>query len=343
MPAALNQTEYVQKLATSISTKVQLELRRHIPRDDAYYRRILGIYLENPFFRLTDEEVEGFFNKQSVGSLRDLIAARVAASRSTTPKYSVFCMPKSGSSFVQSALQSALDLPFVSVTSFTTPARSSFFGMNAREQEFDELAITKSILASPDGFVSQNHTRYSMYLALQTSYFGITPILTIRNILDCIVSFDEMMVAWRTGKDEWGWLADAQFSLPLNYADLDADDRYAVLAQSFGVWLIGFFLSWKRGARQNLIRPLRLTYEEDILDAARLVERLSEHLAMTAAQTNRLRAYVANPDRRRSRFNVGARGRGRRLIPGTIRDVLVDYASRFREEISADDIEYLFG
>lgn len=324
----------------SSSEDEQIELRKYLDVE-TYYQDIAQIYINNPFFHLTPEELGVFLKSPNASPLRKLIVAREAAARSEAARYAVFCMPKSGSSFVKSALQHALEVPFVSLTSFTNPRISAHFGMNSREQEIDELGLTKSILCSPNGFVSQHHTRYSMYLALQMKFFGITPIVTIRNVLDCIVSFDEMMMTWRRETPDESWITDAQFPLPLGYQTLDPEVRYGILARSFGIWLIGFFLSWKRCARQAVIDPLVIRFEDDILDHPRLIETLRSGLSLSESQHERLAGYVDNPDRVRSRFNVGVTGRGRERLPERVKTMLLDFANAFAEEISPDEIRYL--
>jgi hypothetical protein len=250
-------------------------------------------------------------------------------------------MPKSGSSFINSALQFALGLPARSITSVGRNDLSSYFGMNSREQEVDELALVQAILASPGGFVTQNHTRGSQYLILQMRFFGLTPILAVRNILDCIVSFDDMMLQWRAGRGDAGWLNDAQFSLPLDYPDLEPDVRYRLLARSYGVWLINFYLSWNRCVRRDMVRPIIVRYEDHILAPDRLLERLAQTIPFTPEQRARFQQYAGKPDPKLSRLNVGVRGRGRERIAAEIVEFLLDYARTFGRELSPQEIGYL--
>ncbi len=335
-----HQKPFLSQVMTAASRERQASLRALIKGDD-YHEHIENAYLMNPFFLLTEQEARTFQEDPEPSDIRRLIAARDAASRTRSPKYSVFCMPKSGSSFVRTSLQVALHLPVMSLTSFGTPGASSYFGMNSREQEIDELAMTKAILKAPGGFVSQNHTRYSMYLAMQMKTFAITPIITVRNILDCIVSFDDMMMSWRADAGADGWLNDAQFALPINYAELDGPTRLEILGRSFGVWLISFYLSWKRCGRQRLISPIMVKYEEDILDRDRYVALITRHIPMSDEQKQRLVQYTHNPDRKHARLNVGVSGRGRRLVPQTVTDFLLDHARVFRGEITDAEIAYL--
>jgi hypothetical protein len=299
------------------------------------------LYLQNPFFRLSEVEAEALCADLGTEPLAGLIAARHRAMADAAPRLVVFCMPKSGSSFVKSALARALQLPVVSLTSFGNPELSSMFGMNGREQELDELAVVKSALAAPQGFVAQHHTRCTPYLALQLNAFGLRPLVTLRNIPDALVSFDDMMMASRAFGDPQAWTFDSPFALPPGYADLEPAARYRIIGTSLGVWLIQFHLSWLRCARLGLVSPVVVRYEEDVLDPSRLTERLREAFGLDAAQTARLVDFAKSPDRARSRFNVGRAGRGREFIPLDVRDQLAAYARAFEDEISKQDIAYL--
>jgi hypothetical protein len=306
---------------------------------ETYPYRLLTFYLNNPFLRLAEDEVDAIRRIARPEMLGDLVALRDAATRSRAPKYAVFCMPKSGSSFIQSALQHSLQLPFVSLTSFTNPGASSAFGMNGREQELDELAVMKAVLQNPAGFVAQHHTRCTLYLASQMQLFGIRPIVTIRNILDCIVSFDDMMLQWRA--DQGDVRLDPQFALPLDYERRPPEARYTLLAHGFGIWLINFYLSWRRGIRQGSADPLLIRYEDDVLEPDRLIEVLSRHLDLDPVQRARLGAFVERPDRERARLNVGRKGRGEALLPEHLKAFLADHVAMFADELTAGEIRYL--
>src|SRR5262245_53874338 len=134
-PAKREVDEATAVLARSIHPQEQMQARAVLRTADDYLARMLDLYLANPALRLTEEESAAIQQKVRPTALGHLIAARDAAIRSPSPKHVVFCMPKSGSSFVKSALVHALRLPFVSLTGFGTPGANSLFGMNSREQE----------------------------------------------------------------------------------------------------------------------------------------------------------------------------------------------------------------
>lgn len=330
------------KLLRTSSRDEQLTLRAPLRDEPDYFTAVAEAYLANPFFQLTDEEVARLSDKLRPVGIARLIAARHEAMSATAPKYVVFCMPKSGSSFVSSALQHALEIPKVSLTSFGATPLSSHFGMNPREQEIDELAVAKAaILHGATGFTAQHHTRYTDYLARQMLAYRLTPIVTIRNILDTIVSFDDMMLRARHGDPEQALQRDAPFALPLNYPKLAPDDRYRLLAHSLGVWQVQFHLSWRRCQRQAYISPIIIRYETDVIDQNRFVETMAGTLGLHSPKVDRLRDYAQRPDPKRSRLNIGRPGRGRKKVPADARDFLVNYAQLFADEIPEDEIAYL--
>lgn len=319
----------------------QQALREPLRQGGDYMAALRALYFQNPFFRLSETEAEALTRDAAAQPLAGLIAARHRAVSTSAPRYVVFCMPKSGSSFLKSALAHALGLPVVSLTSFGNTELSSLFGMNGREQEIDELALVKAALSAPGGFVAQHHTRYTPYLGLQLRTFGLRPIVTQRNALDALVSFDDMMMSGRAAHDPNAWIVDSPFALPAGYAGLAPDARYRIIGASLGVWLIQFHLSWLRAARQRFVDPLVIRYRTDILDSARLTSRLTEAFSLDDAQRDRLAAFVAHPDPDRSRLNVGRAGRGRELIPADVRESLCAYAAAFADEIPPDDLAWL--
>jgi hypothetical protein len=319
-------------------------LRDVLRRAEDYVHALRSVYFQNPLFQLTDDEADAL--RAGIGPdtpLAGLVAARHRAMQPSERRYIVCCMPKSGSSFLKVALEVALELPAVSLTSFGNTWLSSQFGMNPREQELDELAMVKSALLYPQGFVAQHHTRYTTYLGLQMVAYGLTPIVTLRNIPDALVSFDDMMVAWHANAGPEAWTSDTPFPMPQDYAELASETRMRLLARSLGVWLIQFHLSWLRAQRQRLVPALVIRYEEDILDPPRLIARLSETLKLDEGQGARLREFVERPDPDRSRLNVGKAGRGRGRVPDDALVLLRDYAATFADEISSDDLESLLG
>ena len=80
-----------------------------------YLLRIAVAYLRNPFLKLTEAERASLPQKPGPVGIGSLVAARDAATRSAAARYVVFSMPKSGSSFLASALQQAPSGPATDV------------------------------------------------------------------------------------------------------------------------------------------------------------------------------------------------------------------------------------
>lgn len=288
----------------------------------------------NPFLGLSREAYIG--NSYSK-ALNELFMIKQLAHATQGLRICVFCMPKSGSSFTQSAIEATLSIPLVSLISHA--GNPSALGINGREQELDELAILSAILASGGSFIAQHHTLCTPYLCHQLRFYGIRPVITVRNVFDAIVSADDMFLTWRKTCD---WMSDPMITLPVNYQSKSIEERLSILARTFGFWLVRFYLSWKRCERERMVSPLWLYFEEDILNKTPFTGKIARFLNLNADQTQRLAGYVNNPDKSRSRINKGVSGRGA-VVPPAAKQELVDYAMLFADEFSPQDMKALFG
>lgn len=249
----------------------------------------------------------------------------------------VFCAPKSGSSFTAFALEHATGYRLCSLTTYVPVLYSSKFGMNGREQEIDEFALLYQILKGGGNLLAQHHTRCTPYLCNQLNVFRISPVVTYRNVFDSIISFDEMAVPGRhLGQPSWRWGLDWSARLPENYHEFAFEERMELLAPTLGIWIVEFYLSWKRCEAIGLIRPLWLRYESDILDKASFVDKVGR-LLRDPASLDRLAAYCENPDPGAARLNQGVAGRGKR-IPEATRNIVANHARKFASELTAREI-----
>ncbi|MDB5551395.1 MAG: hypothetical protein JWL86_1379 [Rhizobium sp.] len=269
-----------------------------------------------------------------------VMRAKLTAKRAGQFNILLACAPKSASTFIETALRKALDLPTVSL--FTTTMSGfagSMLGANLREQEVDELALIRNGLNGA-GYVAQHHTRCTPYLAQMLSTYNVTPIVTHRNLFDTIVSLDDMVMAYRTGGARDGELYFSD-GLPANYGGLDREDRLTILAQRNTAWFIQFFVSWKKCERAGLTKPLWISYEKDFLgDKALLAARVSRHLGPEFADPAKLaEAFEDKRDADARRFNKGVAGRGREM-PESVRQIILKTASYYRDE---EDISPLIG
>lgn len=269
-----------------------------------------------------------------------VMRAKLTARRAGQLNILLACAPKSASTFIETALRKALDLPTVSLFT-TTPSglSGSMLGANLREQEMDELALIRNGLNGA-GYVAQHHTRCTPFLAGMLNTYNVTPIVTHRNLFDTIVSLDDMVMAYRTGgaRDRDLYFSDG---LPANYGGLDREDRLTILAQRNTAWFIQFFVSWKKCERAGLIKPLWISYEKDFLgDKAVLAARVSRHLGSQFADPAKLAdAFEDKRDADARRFNKGVAGRGREM-PESVRQIILKTAGYYRDE---EDISPLTG
>ncbi len=125
-------------VATDVDQQERLkaELRRH---PNLYFQAIYTALVHNPSLSLNPAEFTQLQIEHRIKNAEfELLDLRQLASLQNGLRVAVFCMPKSGSSFTRAAINHALGLPYLSLTTFTPLA--SNFGMNGREQEIDDFA-----------------------------------------------------------------------------------------------------------------------------------------------------------------------------------------------------------
>ncbi len=240
--------------------------------------------------------------------------AKLTAKHSRQQNVLVACAPKSASTFIQHALQVALDLPVSNL--FTASVNPSALGANLQEQELDELALIRSGL-NGQGYVAQHHMRCSPYAAKLLKLYNIRPIVTIRNIFDTLVSLDDMLLDWhqtKLGGDRY--FDDA---MPKHYFSMDVDDRMTLLSTRWSIWLTQFYLSWKKCERYGQIKPFWISYERDFLgDKMALAERLADYLGEgrdDGLAERLVKSFQDQSQGKALRINKGVSGRGDNIAP----------------------------
>ena len=337
--------EKLNKLAKDLSVECDkikqetliAELKQNYP--DNLEQIVCQAMITNPFLSIDfNALVQLEAQQQAREATRNISILRQLAGKLSGIKVAIFCMLKSGSSFTQSAIRAGLNLPFFHLTSCSI--NPSLAGMNGREQELDELAIMFAVFNGKGNFIAQHHTCFTPYLGRQLAFYGILPIVTIRNVFDAIVSYDDMVM--NECDDPQIGLYDGWAMLPRNYPVMDKPDRLRLISQNVGVWLIKFYLSWKRGIYFDMCKPLVLHYEEDILDRQHFVEKISAYLSLGAETRTVLGNYVLNPNSQESRINKGIAGRGAE-VPSDAISALIKYAELFAGDLNQHDMEILFG
>lgn len=204
---------------------------------------------------------------------------------------------------MQSALREALNLPAASLT--VPVANSSALGANLREQEFDELALNRSGITG-QGYVAQHHMRMNPFAGEMLTLYNIRPIITYRNILDTLVSMDDMFVSDRKGglPNNIHYFNDG---MSQDYHSLERDERLTILAHRQAVWLVNFYVSWRKCEAYGLVKPLWISYENDFLgDKKRLIARLLTYLGTDRADpANMVKVFKDKSSGKSKRINKG--------------------------------------
>lgn len=335
---------FMEKFSTLANpAMIQLAAHEFLARYPAERRLGLASALSwnNPFYV---PDIQGDAARSmaiGIGQLAELtMRAKLTASRAPQLNLLLACAPKSASTFIAAALQSALGLPAASLFAATPRIHAvSLMGGNLMEQEPEELALIRNGL-SGTGYVAQHHSRCSPYLGLMLRTYNVQTIVTHRNLFDTFVSLDDMVMGYRNDSDrqEGYYFSDG---LPSNYGKLDLEDRLTILVQRNTAWFIQFYVSWKKCERANLVKPLWVSYEKDFLgDKRGLAERIIQHLGLDPqAAAKLLAAFEDKTDGAAKRLNKGVAGRGG-AMPESVRALIERAAHYYREE---EDLSPLLG
>lgn len=246
-------------------------------------------------------------------------------SRSAAPKAALCAMPKSGSTFFLNGLMRLPDghgfRPGYLYAPYKNP---DIVGALAKEHELDELALLFLELRG-GSWVSHMHTKWTRYTERMLRAHRIRPIITYRNIFDCIVSMDDMLMR----REVEGF---SMLRLPARYHDMATDDRLTLLCQFAGPWYVDFVVSWSRATGD----VLRLRYDEDVLGFSEATAtRLMTFLKLEGLSTGAVMDAFAVSDestRARVRFNKGISGRGE-TIPEPARAMVQALTRAFDGEV----------
>lgn len=278
---------------------------------------------------------------------RQIAEIRHASKETSGTRLCIFCMPKSGSSFVQKALVHTLGIPFVTLNRAGGSFFGSELGINPREQELDELAIIQSNILF-NSYISQHHTRAHRYLDILLASYKIIPIVVIRNIADCMISLDDMMMdalylEKTSEQDKHIWF-NTGGKLSLNYTKLNRTDRHSLLIDTWAKWYVEFFVSWTRLARFGVNRPCFISYDDDILGGSEgFKSNMADLLDLNSTHKQKLAEYCLSPDKTKSRINKGIKGRGVEYISKENLERIYRMGTYYKEEISNRDFQILFG
>ena len=226
----------------------------------------------------------------------------------------VACAPKTGSSFISEFLCHLLGIP----RGHLLP------GYGSREQELDIKALEDTNHLS---YIAQHHVRYGEVTGELLKNFHIKPIVLTRSVFDCIISYADHVV-------------HDQGLLPLCHFEPGADQREMgeiidALIDIAAPWYFQFVRAWK-----DCPFALHVRYEAFFDDPWAETQRIAAFLGVEVTQDQVAKAWDAtlpqgphfgDPARGPNgpRFNVGERGRGRRMLSPAQIQRIESYARHF--------------
>jgi hypothetical protein len=295
--------------------------------------------LANPLFIPDDAYAEYFWPGRLIGlgEFADLVLRmKKAVQKPAAPRILLACPRKSASTFISAVLVNALGTEDTLLSmSSPTLQNAGALGAAMREHELDDLAILRACFL-PNGFVAQQHVRCTHYLASQLELYSIKPILVKRNLLDSLVSFDEMCM--EAAKDHQVEQFYFFTHLPRTYKEMDPDQRMAALIRIYLPWYIAFYATWRKAEALGRVYPLWISYEDDIKgEPARLAAKLANFIGGPATPEKIEAAIVEKTGRPDLKFNKGVVGRGQAMSEAN-RAMVRDYVETFRDGIDFSDI-----
>lgn len=336
--------ERIQSMSP-ISQDIDVQKLRQELSKDEYMALIKSILDFNTTQKISLDEFREIFNfdttNVNLNQLQDqLNTIRQISKYIPNRRILIAAFPKSASSYLSTQLSLGLNLPFRHLT--TSSAYMSQLALNGREQELCELALCRRALDDV-GFVAQHHMKATPYLLSILNQYQVKVILTIRNIFDALISFDDMMM-------KGGWqqpFMQGASKIPLNYSEMKKDKRLILLANSTGIWYLDFYLSWLR-LQQAGSNHLIISYEKHISkntgDKELLFNDLVKYLNLNPSESTGLRKKLLSDkfSIEKSRFNKGVAGRGHEL-PSAAKEHLINHAMFFETELTKPHLQILFG
>jgi hypothetical protein len=298
-----------------------------------------SVGLANPLFIPDDAYAAQIWPGKEIGIVEFsdvVLRMKKAVQKVTAPRILLACPRKSASTFVSAVLVNALGTQETLLSMpITTLQNAGALGAAMREHELDELAILRACFM-PTGFVAQQHVRCTPYLAQQLGLYGIKPVLMKRNLLDSLISLDEMcMEAAQDHQVEQFYFFT---HLPKNYKEMDPDMRMSALIRLYLPWYINFYASWRKAEAQGKVFPLWISYENDVKGPpAQLASKLAGFIGGPATPEKIEAAIVQKTGRADLKFNKGVVGRGQAVSEAN-RAIVRDYVEMFRDGVDFSDI-----
>lgn len=221
----------------------------------------------------------------------------------TRPHILIACMPKSGSTFLANILAAHRGLR----------RRKLLPQYSDREQELCEIRLS---LYNYGGYVAQIHLRNSEWTQELIRRYGLTPVVLVRDLLDCVASIRDHI---RKEKNFGSIIPVSPHVL-----SLDDDALDDMIVQFAMPWYLSFYAGWRRDDKAFMLHYDDLTADP----AAAMTEILAR--ANMKTSPGLIAEAIEKGQGKYNRFNKGVSGRGATIRPETRRKLL-DMAAFFPE------------
>ena len=213
----------------------------------------------------------------------------------------VACFPKSGSTFLVSALADS------------TGYMRQFLGYDHLNEQ--DLYLPSLIDSYNMNIVCHQHTRATAPNLELVSEFGIQPVVLVRNIFDCLVSLRDHL--GRESRQTPVFNASDEF-----FAKPQAE-QFDELIDLALPWYVNFFMSWKKAETRGT-ELLWITYEDMMTDKAGTVRRVLDFYGTTQFSDHVDSAISCVDKGSDTRFNKGVSGRGEEQLSADQRRRITD-------------------
>ena len=209
----------------------------------------------------------------------------------------IACMPKSGSTFL---LQLVCALPEFTRGRFIPPP------VGHGDPELDEACLQK---LGRGPCVSHLHIRNSERTTELYRKYRIKPVVLVRSLPDVVLSLRDHIK-----RESSGW---QMFHTDDHHADLDDATLEAMIVRLAAPWYVNFYMGWREATDALLI-----SYEELIAAPKAVLRQILDFAGAAVDDRAIARAVAEVQEKRESRFNVGVAGRGAKLRPELLRDLV---------------------
>ena len=225
-----------------------------------------------------------------------------------SPYLFIACMPKSGSSFLKTALCALTGYPECGLT----------YSYMQNEQE---LYLPQVLDTATKAIVTQQHCRATEANLQIMQGFGIRPIVLIRDLPDILSSLYDFYEAGATSNT---------FFAPY-WPNLSPSERVDLIVDHVVPWYLAFYASWVAAERAGRLEMLWMRYQDMIADKPAALARVARFYGIDAPPVKVASSIAAaEGDRGATRFNKGVVGRGLALLTAEQRARMVRLASAYR-------------